>query len=88
MRTIQGSMLTETSMRVAVFGLGYVGSVTASCLAREGHVVGGVDLDQHKVDLINAGSSPIVEPGMEDLVAGAPFRPAASNGRPDRCGGR
>lgn len=62
-------MSTDPAMRVAVFGLGYVGSVTASCLAREGHEVVGVDLDQNKVDLINAGASPIIEPGMADLVA-------------------
>ena len=64
-------MPTDGALRVAVFGLGYVGSVTASCLAREGHDVVGVDLDQHKVDLINGGSSPIVEPGMDHLVAEA-----------------
>ena len=64
-------MSTDPAMRVAVFGLGYVGSVTASCLAREGHEVVGVDLDQHKVDRINAGSSPVIEPGMEALVAEA-----------------
>lgn len=64
-------MSTETAMRVAVFGLGYVGAVTASCLAREGHDVVGVDLDQDKVEAINAGFSPIMEPGMEDLVAEA-----------------
>ncbi|MBA2497659.1 MAG: nucleotide sugar dehydrogenase [Acidimicrobiia bacterium] len=59
------------SLRIAVFGLGYVGSVTASCLARAGHDVIGVDPDQHKVDLMSEGRSPIVEPGLNEIVAEA-----------------
>ncbi|HLW79282.1 MAG TPA: nucleotide sugar dehydrogenase, partial [Terriglobia bacterium] len=55
--------------RVSVFGLGYVGSVVAACLARLGHHVLATDLNPDKVDLLNAGRSPIVEPGMEQLVA-------------------
>ena len=56
-------------MRVAVLGLGYVGCVTACCLARDGHHVIGVDISADKVAMINAGLSPIIEPGLEDLLA-------------------
>ena len=55
-------------MRVSVFGLGYVGSVSAACFARAGHEVVGVDLSPDKVDRINAGTSPVVEPGLEALI--------------------
>lgn len=55
-------------MNISVFGMGYVGVVTAACLAREGHFVTGVDVVQEKIDLINAGKSPIVEPEIEELV--------------------
>src|SRR5881397_4068988 len=58
-------------MRVNVFGLGYVGSVTAACLARAGHEVTGVDIDEEKVAMVNGGASPVVEPGLEALVAEA-----------------
>jgi GDP-mannose 6-dehydrogenase len=57
-------------MNVSVFGLGYVGCVTASCLARDGHHVIGVDVSADKVAMINGGRSPIVEPGLEDLIRG------------------
>ena len=55
--------------RVAVFGLGYVGSVTAACLARMGHSVIGVDVSADKVDMINAGQSPVAEARLGGLVA-------------------
>lgn len=55
-------------MRVAVFGLGYVGTVTAAGLAHVGHDVVGVDVDIDKVAAINLGESPVVEPGMSALV--------------------
>jgi GDP-mannose 6-dehydrogenase len=55
-------------MRVSVFGLGYVGCVTAACLARQGHQVVGVDINSEKVAMVNAGASPIVEPGLGDLL--------------------
>jgi len=56
------------SKRVSVFGLGYVGSVTAACLASKGHSVVGVDLSPSKVEQLNAGRSPIVEPQIAALA--------------------
>src|SRR3954452_2037781 len=58
-------------MRVAVFGLGYVGTVTAAGLASRGHQVVGIDVDPLKVQTIQAGRSPVVEPGIEALLADA-----------------
>jgi GDP-mannose 6-dehydrogenase len=58
-------------MKVAVVGLGYVGTVTAACLASHGHQVCGVDVDTAKVDDICAGRSPVAEPGLDELVATA-----------------
>jgi GDP-mannose 6-dehydrogenase len=55
-------------MKVSVFGVGYVGCVTAACLAREGHDVVGVDVDAFKVRAINEGRSPFFEPGLSQLV--------------------
>ncbi|QGJ69196.1 Nucleotide sugar dehydrogenase [Planctomycetales bacterium 10988] len=54
--------------RIAVFGTGYVGCVTAACLARDGHRVIGVDIDAEKVAAINTGESPVSEPGLEKLL--------------------
>jgi GDP-mannose 6-dehydrogenase len=56
-------------MRVSVFGLGYVGCVSAASLARAGHLVVGVDINAEKVAMVGDGRSPIVEPGMDELVA-------------------
>src|SRR5437870_1030212 len=56
-------------MKVSVFGLGYVGSVSAAAFAADGHHVIGVDVSPDKVAAINAGRSPIVEPGLEDVLA-------------------
>ncbi len=58
-------------MKVAVFGLGYVGTVTAAGLAHCGHTVAGVDVDETKVRALNTGRSPVVEPGIAELVAAA-----------------
>ncbi len=58
-------------MKVAVFGLGYAGAVSAACLAQGEHDVWGVDIDAGKVEAIEAGRSPVVEPGLDVLVANA-----------------
>jgi GDP-mannose 6-dehydrogenase len=56
-------------MKVSVFGLGYVGSVSAASFAADGHQVIGVDINADKVAALNAARSPIVEPGLEALIA-------------------
>lgn len=58
-------------MKIAVVGLGYVGTVTAACLACNGHDVWGVDVDAAKAGEIRAGHSPVAEPGLGELVAQA-----------------
>src|SRR5215207_4549550 len=63
-------------MNVSVFGLGYVGSVSAACFAEDGHTVVGVDVNADKVASLNEGRSPIVETGLDELI-----RDNAANGR-------
>lgn len=63
-------------MRVSVFGLGYVGAVSAGCLARDGAQVVGVDLNPQKVTLINAGEAPIIEDQIGEII-----RDAVGSGR-------
>ena len=63
-------------MNVSVFGLGYVGSVSAASFAADGHTVVGVDVNPDKVASLNEGRSPIVEKGLDELI-----RDNAANGR-------
>ena len=55
-------------MKVAVFGLGYVGTVSAVCLTEIGHTVIGVDVSEEKINQINEKKSPILEPGIDELL--------------------
>jgi GDP-mannose 6-dehydrogenase len=63
-------------MRISVIGLGYVGAVTAGCLARLGHQVIGVDVNPRKVASVNSGEAPVLEPGLPEAMA-----EAAASGR-------
>ena len=68
-RMNQSKDAKETRPAIAVFGLGYVGCVTAACFAELGYRVTGVDVDTRKVKAIQDGQSPFYEPNLEPLIA-------------------
>jgi GDP-mannose 6-dehydrogenase len=58
-------------VNISVFGIGYVGSVTAGCLSHDGHAVVAVDVDPGKLEALSAGQAPVVEPGLDPLLKSA-----------------
>ena len=59
----------DRCVEISIFGLGYVGTVCGACLAKTGHNIVGIDVSDHKVELINEGRAPIVEAGLSELMA-------------------
>jgi GDP-mannose 6-dehydrogenase len=66
-----GRSCGESHVKVAIFGLGYVGSTAAGCLASQGHTILGVDVSEAKVVALNEGRAPVHEPGLDELIAAA-----------------
>ncbi len=64
-------MTSAEPHHISIFGLGYVGAVTAGCLAELGHHIIGADVQQAKVDAFKSGISPIIEPELESLLQSA-----------------
>jgi GDP-mannose 6-dehydrogenase len=69
-------------MKISIFGMGYVGAVSGACFARLGHDVIGVDVNRGKIDMINAGGTPVVEEGLSELMAEARSAGRISASRP------
>jgi GDP-mannose 6-dehydrogenase len=65
----KGDRIAVRGSRIAVFGLGYVGCISAACLAQRGHSVIGVDVSSDKVRTVADGGTPVLEEGVEDLIA-------------------
>src|SRR4051812_48353291 len=61
-------------MKISIFGLGYVGAVTTGCLTQQGHSIVGVDVSEQKVESLNRGQPPIIEPKLEELLLDAKQR--------------
>ena len=62
------SMALAAPRRISIFGLGYVGAVSLACLARDGHTMTGVDIDDAKLEMLQRGQAPIVETGIQELT--------------------
>ncbi|MBV1767802.1 MAG: nucleotide sugar dehydrogenase, partial [Methanobacterium sp.] len=60
--------MTEEKIRIALFGLGHMGLPTAALFADKGFKVVGIDINSETVSMVNSGKSPIMEPGLDELV--------------------